>query len=63
MKVRRNCTSVFLKNNRSRRENSSTEENYEWDANFAMESEILEAVKNYNSSKTNTTVSEVKQIK
>nr|CAB3262900.1 uncharacterized protein LOC100184924 [Phallusia mammillata] len=42
---------------RRARDNSSIEDNYEWDSEFAMESEILEALRNFESTKSTSSMS------
>ncbi|CAK8692716.1 unnamed protein product [Clavelina lepadiformis] len=43
---------------RTRRDNSSVEDNYEWDSEYAMEFEILEALRNFESIKPTSSMSE-----
>jgi len=45
---------------RTRKDNSSVEDNYEWDSEFAAESEILEALQHFEDLKTSTPISEVR---
>ena len=48
---------IFL--TRSRKDNSSVEDNYEWDSELAAESEILEALKHFENLKSSASMSEV----